>query len=108
MSNEYFHINDDKYAYRIDGRGEVLVLFHGFTSAQTTWDNIYDELITEYQVLKIDLPGHVETMVQANKIMDDFIDYFNALLDYLKNIKIHLFRYYIGVRPTISYVISYI
>src|SRR5699024_217633 len=96
MSNEYFHINDDKYAYRIDGRGEVLVLFHGFTSAQTTWDNIYDELITEYQVLTIDLPGHGETMVQANKTMEEFSDDFNALLDSLKITKIHLLGYSMG------------
>lgn len=107
MSNEYFHIKDDKYAYRIDGRGEVLVLFHGFTSAQTTWDNIYDELITEYQVLTIDLPGHGETMVQDNKTMEEFSDDFNALLDSLKITKIHLLGYSMGGRAALSFANYY-
>lgn len=107
MSNQTYHINNDSYAYRIDGRGEVLVLFHGFTSAQTTWDNIYDELITEYQVLTIDLPGHGETQVQADKTMKDFSDDFNALLESLKITKIHLLGYSMGGRIALSFANYY-
>src|SRR5699024_5449098 len=80
MSNEYFHINDDKYAYRIDGRGEVLVLFHGFTSAQTTWDNIYDELITEYKVLTIKLSGYTMEGRTALSFANYYPEKINSLI----------------------------
>ncbi len=107
MSNKTFHINDDSYAYRIDGRGEVLVLFHGFTSAQTTWNNMYDDLITEYQVLTIDLPGHGKTWVQDDKTMKGFSDDFNALLDSLKINKVHLLGYSMGGRTALSFANYY-
>lgn len=107
MSNQIFHINDDSYAYRIDGRGEVLVLFHGFTSAQTTWDSMYDELITTYQVLTIDLPGHGETWVQEDKSMKDFCDDFNALLESLSISEIHLLGYSMGGRTALSFANYY-
>lgn len=107
MTNITFKINHDSYAYRLDGRGEVIVLFHGFTSTQNTWDAFYDELITEYQVLTIDLPGHGETSVAENKTMKGFSDDFKALLDHLKIKKVHLLGYSMGGRTALSFANYY-
>lgn len=107
MTKRIFEINHDRYAYKIDGQGEVIVMLHGFTSSQQTWDSIYNQLISDYQVLTIDLPGHGETKVAKSKTMKAFSEDFKALLDYLQLNKIHLLGYSMGGRTALSFANYY-
>lgn len=107
MTELTFKINHDSYAYKLDGHGEVIVLFHGFTSTQDTWDRVSEALIDDYQVLTIDLPGHGKTKVAENKTMNDFSDDFRALLDHLEIKKVHLLGYSMGGRTALSFANYY-
>lgn len=40
------------------GKNNVLVLLHGFTESQNIWNDFAKELISNYRVITIDLPGH--------------------------------------------------
>lgn len=107
MNNLTFTINQDTYTYRLVGQGEVIALFHGFTSTQNTWNKLVAELSEKYQVLTIDLPGHGETRIKQGKTMRHFSDDFKALLDELKINKIHLLGYSMGGRTALSFAHYY-
>ena len=50
-------INGVKYAYRVVGTGEPIVLLHGFTGNQAQWDDVVAGLRDAYQVITVDLLG---------------------------------------------------
>src|SRR5699024_6441831 len=107
MNKLTFTINQDIYAYRLVGKGEVIALFHGFTSTQNTWNKLVSKLSEQYQVLTIDLPGHGQTQIKQGKTMRDFSDDFKALLDELNIKKIHLLGYSMGGRTALSFAHYY-
>lgn len=107
MNKLTFKINQDIYAYRLVGKGEVVALFHGFTSTQNTWNKLVAKLSEQYQVLTIDLPGHGQTQIKQGKTMRDFSDDFKALLDELNIKKIHLLGYSMGGRTALSFAHYY-
>ena len=44
--------------YKIEGKGNAIVLLHGFLESLNIWDDFTKELATDYKVIRIDLPGH--------------------------------------------------
>lgn len=54
----------------IEGEGDPLLLIHGMGSASTAWKLIKPELISDYKVITVDLPGHGETPLVEGSAMD--------------------------------------
>ena len=52
-------------AYQRSGSGPALVLLHGFLESGTIWDGFTAQLLDEYTVISIDLPGHGNSEVLA-------------------------------------------
>jgi len=50
-----------KISYSDAGKGNAIVLLHGFLENQTMWQNLVPELSNKYRVIAIDLLGHGET-----------------------------------------------
>lgn len=50
--------NNAKIKYHTEGKGNVLVLLHGFTESLEIWDDFSAELSLDFKVVSIDLPGH--------------------------------------------------
>ena len=48
----------------------VLVAIHGLGSANTAWDLVRDQFATEYEFVTLDLPGHGDSPMRANKSMN--------------------------------------
>ena len=48
-------------AFTAQGKGEAIVLLHGFLENSTMWGNVIPALIKNYQVITIDLLGHGNT-----------------------------------------------
>ncbi len=48
------HINQASYFYRLEGRGEPIVLIAGYACDHTFWNAVFDELIKKHQVLAFD------------------------------------------------------
>ena len=48
---------DGQINYVIKGRGEAVILLHGFLENHSIWNEFAEELSSNYQVIAIDLPG---------------------------------------------------
>lgn len=49
--------------YQVEGKGEAIVLLHGYLENLKMWKSIDKELAKQYQVVLIDLPGHGKSPV---------------------------------------------
>jgi len=58
--NQILHKNT-KISYDDRGKGNAIVLLHGFLENQTMWQDLVPELSKKYRVITIDLLGHGET-----------------------------------------------
>ncbi len=52
---EYRNVN---ISYSLEGKGNCIVLLHGFLENKSIWTNITESLSKRYKVIAIDLPGH--------------------------------------------------
>ena len=69
-------------SYNSKGRGNTIVLLHGFTESLKIWDKFSEELSKNFQVISIDLVGHGETDVfSESHTMEQQADIVNAVLE---------------------------
>ena len=59
-------IHGHEVAYRLEGRGPLIVLVHGLAGSVATWDRVFPELAGRFTVLAIDLPGHGSSAKPGN------------------------------------------
>ncbi len=52
--------------YKIEGKGNPIVLLHGFLEDMTMWDEFTQQLIQNHLVIRIDLLGHGKTTTEAS------------------------------------------
>ncbi|MFC1732126.1 alpha/beta fold hydrolase [candidate division KSB1 bacterium] len=57
MENTFLFRNKNIH-YRVEGKGDCIVLLHGFLESLHIWDYFITELCKTFQVICIDLPGH--------------------------------------------------
>jgi pimeloyl-ACP methyl ester carboxylesterase len=85
MSAEHFNYKNTRINYNDIGKGNVIVLLHGFLENNTMWDFYINDFTQNNRVIAVDLLGHgkseclgyIHTMeTQAEMVM--------ALLNYLK------------------------
>ena len=50
-----------KISYSVTGKGNAVVLLHGFLENQTMWQNLVPELSKKHRIITIDLLGHGES-----------------------------------------------
>ena len=60
-----FLYKNTKISYSDTGKGNAMVLLHGFLENQTMWQDLVPELSQKYRVITIDLLGHGKTTVSA-------------------------------------------
>lgn len=67
--------------YRIEGKGDTLVLLHGFCEDLHMWDGIIDKLSAACCVIRPDLPGFGDSEQGAGSwSMEDNAEYVSAIL----------------------------
>ncbi len=54
-------VNGIEMYYEIRGRGEPLVMLHGFSGAGSNWEPFLSGLVKEYQLIIPDMRGHGRT-----------------------------------------------
>ncbi len=64
--------------YRDEGKGETVVLLHGFASSLHTWDRWTDAVSREARVIRLDLPGY--GLTGPNGEGDYSIEWYTAFL----------------------------
>jgi pimeloyl-ACP methyl ester carboxylesterase len=71
--------------YSDSGKGQVIVLLHGFLEDNSMWNNITPELIKKNRVIAIDLLGHGKTgCLGYIHTMEDMAEAISAVLKHLK------------------------
>jgi pimeloyl-ACP methyl ester carboxylesterase len=54
----FFKYKDGKINYTDQGRGEVIVLLHGYLETSEIWASFAGKLAEEFRIIAVDLPGH--------------------------------------------------
>ncbi|MCB0635781.1 MAG: alpha/beta fold hydrolase [Lewinella sp.] len=71
-------------AYRVEGKGEPVVLIHGFCEDSRVWEDFKFDLIEEhYRVVMVDLPGFGKSAALAEPSIDHYAGAVWAILDHL-------------------------
>ncbi|POY39748.1 alpha/beta hydrolase [Flavobacterium alvei] len=74
-----------KISYSDTGKGNAIVLLHGFLENQTMWQDLVPELSKKYRIITIDLLGHGETECLGYvHSMEDNADVVQAVLSKLR------------------------
>ncbi|MBW8349242.1 2-succinyl-6-hydroxy-2,4-cyclohexadiene-1-carboxylate synthase [Bacillus sp. IITD106] len=97
------------YYYEVSGKGEPVILLHGFTGDHSTWNPIKQYLIDSFQVIRIDIIGHGKTSSPPDVSkyrMEQVVSQINGILDHLSLKKAHMLGYSMGGRLALSYAIA--
>ncbi|NCU17788.1 2-succinyl-6-hydroxy-2,4-cyclohexadiene-1-carboxylate synthase [Pallidibacillus pasinlerensis] len=101
-------LNGINYSYFVAGKGEPLLLFHGFTGTKNTWKPFINYWSDYFRVIAIDLPGHGDTespeSINRYKI-ESVVEDIHTFLEKLKIDKAHLLGYSMGGRFALSFAI---
>jgi pimeloyl-ACP methyl ester carboxylesterase len=54
----FFSYKKGRINYSDTGKGQVIVLIHGYLESSEVWDDFAEKLSCEFRVISIDLPGH--------------------------------------------------
>ena len=88
---------DGKLAYRSEGRGDTVVLVHGFGEDHRVWNDFKQDLLEErYRVVSIDLPGFGRSSPLSKPSIDGYAAAVLAVLDHLKLDKVTLIGHSMG------------
>ena len=72
-------------AYTAQGKGEAIVLLHGFLENSSMWDAVITELVKTHQVICVDLLGHGNTQrLGYIHTMQEMAQTVKQVLDHLK------------------------
>lgn len=75
-------LNGEPVYYRIEGKGQPVVLVHGFAEDGTVWENQVEYLRNKFQLIIPDLPGSGQSPLNdANWSMEYFAECIRAILD---------------------------
>lgn len=69
--------------YERQGTGEVLILIHGFLGGNTIFNKVIEPLQENFDVIRIDLPGHGKSPVEREQYT--VYDYVEAIAEVLKH-----------------------
>jgi 2-succinyl-6-hydroxy-2,4-cyclohexadiene-1-carboxylate synthase len=103
-------INGVEYHYTTQGKGEPLVLLHGFTGSSQNWSPVMPTFAEKYNVIAPDLIGHGQTSSPQNPqryTMQHVCDDLATLIQTLTTQPVHLLGYSMGGRVALALAIAY-
>lgn len=103
----FIQVNGSCYAYQTTGKGEPLILLHGFTGSKHTWDQFIKLWQTSFQVITLDLPGHGQTITNTPRTIEMTADDLREVLRHLNIDKAHIVGYSMGGRTALTYALTY-
>jgi pimeloyl-ACP methyl ester carboxylesterase len=78
----FIKYNSVNIHYKTEGKGNALVLLHGFTESLEIWDDFSAELSVDFKVICVDLPGHGSSeCIGETHTMELMADIIKAILD---------------------------
>src|SRR4051794_26647861 len=100
-ADETFDSNGVKINYSVKGKGEPVILIHGWlSSGWINWDlpGTTDLLAKDFQVIRIDMPGHgrSDRPTKDEAYGPELVEHVIRLMDHLKIKKAHIVGYSMG------------
>ena len=103
------------YHYEVQGRGEPLLLLHGFTGSSQNWYGIGPVLAEQFQVITLDLPGHGRTdsppdpaQYEMGQVAETIIEILGSILSRQSaTFNFHLLGYSMGGRLALYIALHY-
>lgn len=81
----YFHTGDYVIRYSLTGKGDCVVLLHGYLENMDIWNEFGEGLSANYQVLSFDIPKHGESeSISDAGSVEDMARSLNSILEKLK------------------------
>lgn len=83
MQTKNIQYKNSSLSYRISGKGNSVVLLHGFAEDSRIWDEIAQQLLPGYQLIIPDIPGSGQSaLLDEEKIsIADYADAVTAILE---------------------------
>ena len=110
MIEEFFSLNEVTYHALEAGKGDPLMLLHGFTGSAASWGEHLDHFAASRRVIALDLIGHgnTDSPPDANRYSFDHVAAdLRALLTTLDVNKVDLLGYSMGGRVALYYALKY-
>jgi 3-oxoadipate enol-lactonase len=100
---EKLKVGFNEIAYKVMGKGETIVLLHGFCGSSAYWDKMVPELSSEYRLLLVDLRGHGQSTSNSSPFtIDDLAKDVKEILDSLKLGQVFMFGHSLGGYVTLA------
>jgi pimeloyl-ACP methyl ester carboxylesterase len=102
----YIQFKGKKLAYRVQGKGQPLVLLHGLCEDSTIWDDFIKGL-SEFQIIRPDLSGFGESEILPIHSVDLMAESVKAILDELHISKCIMVGHSLGGYVSMSFARQY-
>lgn len=103
-----YAIQGKELAYSDRGKGDVLVLLHGYLGSLIIFENLSQELSRHFRVISVDLPGHGQSdIISETHTMEDMAERIRYLLDHLSIDKVLLIGHSLGGYVTLAFLSIY-
>ncbi|MCI5081421.1 MAG: alpha/beta hydrolase [Saprospiraceae bacterium] len=100
--------NNQEIAYSIEGKGNVVVLLHGFCGDSFIWKDFKHDLLEEnFKVICIDLPGFGGSSLMSEPSIEKMADAVHAVLTEVNSKDFVLFGHSMGGYVSLSYLEKY-
>jgi pimeloyl-ACP methyl ester carboxylesterase len=108
MDAKKARVGSTEISFYDEGKGNPILLIHGFAGSKQYWDRVIPKLASEYRVIALDLPGHGDSgMSKDNYSIEDMAGTVNELLDQLDLDKVTMFGHSLGGYITLAFAELY-
>lgn len=81
----YLQYSNGKIHYTDQGRGQVIVLLHGYLETSEVWNSFSRKLAAKYRIISPDLPGHGQSDIfEETHTMEHMAEMIKELLESLE------------------------
>lgn len=106
----FLTVNGLEYHVETTGSGPALLLLHGFTGSEASWQHLLPALSQHYRVITLDFPGHGSTAVPtdpARYSLENTAADLARILDELKIERAAVLGYSMGGRVALYFALRY-
>ena len=106
--HNYIRYEEGKIHYFDKGKGEVIILIHGYLESAEIWNNLAAKLSKKFRIISIDLPGHgLSDVYQVSSSMEFMAIIIKKLLDDLGINKVFMIGHSLGGYVTLAFLELY-
>ncbi|KML40266.1 alpha/beta fold hydrolase [Cytobacillus firmus] len=108
MDAKRMNVNGTAISYYDEGKGEPLVLLHGFCGSKDYWARVIPILAENFRVIAMDLPGHGESgLPEGEPSIENMAEAIKGAIDELELDKVSLFGHSLGGYVTLAFAEAY-